>query len=83
MSNMLRKGFMVEMQALACQIWLCRYFAQCDAIGLPREEPHWTSLALRRSQTLQFTNLKRFSRIGAPTASKLGMRANSQNLLMP
>ncbi|KAK9916851.1 hypothetical protein WJX75_007876 [Coccomyxa subellipsoidea] len=49
------------------------YFAQCDAIGLPREEPHWTSLALRRSQTLQFTNLKRFSRIGAPTASKLGL----------
>ncbi|CAL8466728.1 g6264 [Coccomyxa elongata] len=49
------------------------YFAQCDAVGLLREEPQWTSLALRRSQSLHFTNLKRFSRLGAPPARKLGL----------
>ena len=41
-------------------------------MGLLREEPRWTSGLLRRWQQLHFTNLKRFSRFGAPTTERLG-----------
>jgi len=49
-----------------------RFWAQQDLVGLLREEPRWTSGLLRRWQQLHFTNLKRFSRFGAPTTERLG-----------
>ena len=50
----------------------CRFWAQQDLVSLLREEPRWTSGLLRRWQQLHFSNLKHFSRFGAPTSERLG-----------
>ena len=50
----------------------CSFWVQQELVGLLREEPRWTSGLLRRFQQLHFTNLKRFSRFGAPTKERLG-----------
>ncbi len=61
----------------------CRFWAQQDLVGLLREEPRWTSGLLRRWQQLHFTNLKRFSRFGAPTTERLGRPLRCAQCITP